>query len=216
MKAFFKDNDKIIINSMDYTEALVGKQFLNDLTGKTVSVEQRYDINDDFDGLVFAISGTPAANELTVTPSVEYQEIESSEGFGFTKVNVEPVTSEIDPNIRPENILRGVSILGVNGTADLALEGNGFFYTVLGDVADPTQLLEAPDVEHWEFWIQGANDFSGSNLMLQATNYSLSFVIDATSENSATVTSPDGLSYMVEVTTDPESGDKQVVVEPEN
>ena len=55
MKAFFKDSDKIIINSMDYTEALVGKQFLENLKDKEIKVEQRYDINDDFDGLVISI-----------------------------------------------------------------------------------------------------------------------------------------------------------------
>lgn len=56
MRAFFKDNDKIIINSMDYSEALVGQQFLKDLSNKTLSVEGRNDINDEFDGFVFKIT----------------------------------------------------------------------------------------------------------------------------------------------------------------
>lgn len=56
MRAFFKDNDKIIINSMDYSEALVGRQFLKDLSDKTLSVEGRNDINDEFDGFVFKIT----------------------------------------------------------------------------------------------------------------------------------------------------------------
>lgn len=55
MKAFFKESNKIIINSMSYDEALVGKQFLAALEGKTIKVEQRNDINDDFDGLVISI-----------------------------------------------------------------------------------------------------------------------------------------------------------------
>lgn len=59
MKAFFKDTDKIIINSMDHSESLVGKQFLNSLKNKTVKIEQRNDINDDFDGLVITIIDTP-------------------------------------------------------------------------------------------------------------------------------------------------------------
>lgn len=59
MKAFFKDSDKIIINSMDYTEALVGKQFLDNLDGKMIKAEQRNDINDDFDGLVLSIVDMP-------------------------------------------------------------------------------------------------------------------------------------------------------------
>ena len=55
MKAFFKDSEKLIINSMDYTEALVGKEFLNKLATKDIKVEQRYDVNDDFDGLVITL-----------------------------------------------------------------------------------------------------------------------------------------------------------------
>ena len=56
MRAFFKDTDKIVINSMDHSEALVGKQFLSNLQGKVLDVEQRNDINDDFDGLVLKIT----------------------------------------------------------------------------------------------------------------------------------------------------------------
>lgn len=64
MKAFFKDNTKIIINSMDYTEALVGKKFLQELEGKTLKVEQRNDVNDDFDGLVLSIVEIPNTEEV--------------------------------------------------------------------------------------------------------------------------------------------------------
>lgn len=64
MKAFFKDNDKIIINSMDYNEALVGKQFLKNLEGKALKVEQRNDVNDDFDGLVLSVIEIPDVGEI--------------------------------------------------------------------------------------------------------------------------------------------------------
>ena len=68
MKAFFKESTKIIINSMSYDEALVGKQFLAALEGKEIKVEQRNDINDDFDGLVISIvepEGTTTNEEST-------------------------------------------------------------------------------------------------------------------------------------------------------
>ena len=55
MKAYFKDDKRIIFNSMDYTEALVGKAFLDNSEDKYVVVEERYDVNDDFDGLVLTI-----------------------------------------------------------------------------------------------------------------------------------------------------------------
>lgn len=216
MKAFFKDNDKIIINSMDYTEALVGKQFLNDLNGKILIAEQRNDINDDFDGLVLTIGLAPSAGDITVTPTTELQEFDAPDMAGFSKVFVNPVTSEIDANIVPKNIVKGVSILGVEGNASLALEGSGFFYTVNGAVNDPILLIESPGVEHWELWIQGANEFGECSALLSSDDYFLNLTVDATSENSATVTNQDGTEYSVEITIDPESGDKQLVVEPEN
>lgn len=72
MKAFFKDSDKIIINSMDYTEALVGKSFLEKLSSKDVKIEQRYDVNDDFDGLVISlIDKQPVEEPTDNTPIVD-------------------------------------------------------------------------------------------------------------------------------------------------
>jgi len=76
MKAFFKESNKIIINSMSYDEALVGKQFLAALEGKTIKVEQRNDINDDFDGLVISIVDIPVEEE---TPTQEEQTEEQGE-----------------------------------------------------------------------------------------------------------------------------------------
>ena len=68
MKAFFKESTKIIINSMSYDEALVGKQLLAALEGKTIKVEQRNDINDDFDGLVISIVEPAEQEETPVEP----------------------------------------------------------------------------------------------------------------------------------------------------
>ena len=78
MKAFFKESNKIIINSMSYDEALVGKQFLADLEGKTIKVEQRNDINDDFDGLVISIVDIPV-NEETTTETPVTETVEQGE-----------------------------------------------------------------------------------------------------------------------------------------
>lgn len=54
--------------------------------------------------------------EKTVTPTTEAQEITADNGRELSKVTVEAVTSAIDANITPENILEGVSILGIEGT----------------------------------------------------------------------------------------------------
>lgn len=60
----------------------------------------------------------PNVQPLNVTPSIESQEIYALDGIsGYSPVNVEAVTSDIDANIQPSNILEGTSILGVEGTA---------------------------------------------------------------------------------------------------
>lgn len=52
-----------------------------------------------------------------VTPTTEAQSITPDTGYnGISLVEVEPVTSNIDSNIIPENIRKDVSILGINGT----------------------------------------------------------------------------------------------------
>ena len=80
MKAFFKESNKIIINSMSYDEALVGKQFLAALEGKTIKVEQRNDINDDFDGLVISIVDVPVdAEPTTEAPAETTETVEQGE-----------------------------------------------------------------------------------------------------------------------------------------
>lgn len=70
MKAYFKDENKIIFNSMDYTEALVGKAFLDNSVGNTIKVEERYDVNDDFDGLVLSV-GDKIITEEEVEERIE-------------------------------------------------------------------------------------------------------------------------------------------------
>ena len=54
--------------------------------------------------------------ELTATPSTEEQIFEAKGVDYFSKVTVDPVTSDIDSNIVPENIRIGTTILGVTGT----------------------------------------------------------------------------------------------------
>lgn len=57
---------------------------------------------------------------LTVNPSTNEQTFSKNPGewyVGYNNVTVNPVTSSIDANIKPENIIEGVSILGVEGKA---------------------------------------------------------------------------------------------------
>lgn len=58
---------------------------------------------------------------LTVDPSTNEQTFSKNPGewyVGYNNVTVNPVTSSIDANITPENIAKGVTILGVEGIAE--------------------------------------------------------------------------------------------------
>lgn len=66
------------------------------------------------------ITGTydnyPPLTTVSISPKITPQTITPPSGFdGFTKASVDPVTHDIDPNIKPENIRKGATILGVEG-----------------------------------------------------------------------------------------------------
>ena len=59
----------------------------------------------------------PSSQVKTITPTTYLQEIEPDANFEFmSKVYVSPVSRNIDDDIRPENIRKGVEILEVTGT----------------------------------------------------------------------------------------------------
>lgn len=63
--------------------------------------------------------------EPTVDASTSQQLIEPSTGYAcFKNVTVNPVTSAIDSNIKPANIKKGVSILGVEGSLETGTSTN--------------------------------------------------------------------------------------------
>lgn len=56
----------------------------------------------------------PELENINIEPSVE-QQILKSEKYGYGEVIINPVTSNIDEEIKPENIKVGINILGVEG-----------------------------------------------------------------------------------------------------
>lgn len=67
----------------------------------------------------------PALEDVEITPTTEEQKIKSNTHYGYDEVTVKPVTADIDSNIVPKNIAKGVEILGVLGD----LEGSLFAET---------------------------------------------------------------------------------------
>lgn len=66
-----------------------------------------------------AYGGSPLQTK-EIQPKVTDQTVMPDEGHsGFSSVTVKAVTSAIDANITPENIKKGVTILGVTGTLEV-------------------------------------------------------------------------------------------------
>lgn len=83
---------------------------------------------------------TPVVSPLNVTPSTSAQQFIPSAGTdGYNPVNVAAVTNTIDSNITSDNIVNGVTILGVTGTAPKRVAGlrsigqNGTYSVVRSD-----------------------------------------------------------------------------------
>ena len=64
------------------------------------------------------VQSSPVIDSLSITPTTSAQTITAPSGTdGYSPVNVAAVTASIDNNIVASNIVSGVSILGVNGSA---------------------------------------------------------------------------------------------------
>ena len=77
----------------------------------------------DDDSLKFKLDNkiekvSPPLENLEVNPSKEEQTFKSKDYYGYDEVKVNPVTNSIDENIKPENIKKDVSILGVIGNVE--------------------------------------------------------------------------------------------------
>ena len=74
----------------------------------------------------YEAGGSPVLEEIQINPSLTEQNITASAGYdGISAVKVNPVTSDIDSDIIPENIKAGVEILGIVGNyADSSINKN--------------------------------------------------------------------------------------------
>ena len=96
-----------------------------------------------FDG-VSRFSYKTRRQDKTVTPSTTEQTVNCDSGYvGIRSVTVNPVTSAIDSNIIPENIKKGISILGVEGTNEPHVfpMGTVLAQDILSDEPAPQNLV---------------------------------------------------------------------------
>lgn len=96
---------------------------------------------------------TPTTSEQTITPQGVYN--------GFSTITVDPVTSSIDPNITPSNIVNGVTILGVQGSADAL---NGETITVTPTTSQQVITPTSPHNGITEVTVNGVTSSIDSNI----------------------------------------------------
>ena len=98
---------------------------LTDITVTPTKEEQTFPTPEGFDGIAnVTVEGyTPNNTPITVAPSLQDVTYNTPIGFdGIANVTVEGVTSDIDQNIKPQNIKKDVEILGVVGTMESGVE----------------------------------------------------------------------------------------------
>ena len=83
-----------------------------------ITANGTYEKEDGYNRVVVNVeSHNVNLQEKTTNPATTAVEVTPDLGFdGLSKVTVNPVDSNIDPNIVPENIKTGVTVLGVEGT----------------------------------------------------------------------------------------------------
>lgn len=67
-------------------------------------------------GVVFYAALDSGSKEMEIEPSTVSREIYIRKSDNIRTLHIKPVTSRIDGNLIPENIKKGVTILGINGT----------------------------------------------------------------------------------------------------
>ena len=136
---------------------------------------------------ILGVNGTVVelnGSTKTVSPSTSQQTITpTSPSNGLTSVTVNPVTSSIDSNIKPENIKEDVTILGVTGTF---AGGSGSKYgvaidNIFGDV-NSSGALQAPTPPA---------DITFTGVKTISANYALSYEFYQKSLSGTAVSFPD-------------------------
>ena len=97
----------------------------------------------------------PNLQEKNIEPATIYQSIVPDNGYdGLSKVNISAVTNSIDSNIQPQNIKKGITILGVNGTMQATSGSPKFSQLIDGTIEtiDENDLSEPTSIKDYTFY----------------------------------------------------------------
>lgn len=153
-----------------------------------IKIRRKYKINDIKVGIAKVF---PSLINLEVNPTKEKQVFNHENSYGYDEVVVNPVTNEVDENIKPNNIRAGVNILGVEGNiehieywADTPPDTSNFnltyyikqlpTYLDISNTSKPLQFtnyyqLEVADLRKWDLSKTNQMSFS-NNPMLREVN----------------------------------------------
>lgn len=107
-------------------------------------------VNGTFEG-----AKEPNLQEKNIEPATIYQSIVPDNGYdGLSKVNISAVTNSIDSNIQPQNIKKGVTILGVNGTMQATSGSPKFSQLIDGTIEnlEESDLSESTSIKDYTFY----------------------------------------------------------------
>lgn len=191
-------NDIIIDieNNKDIEIKLESKQYSNlqTKTIKPITEEQIVEADSQYDALSKVIVQAVDPSEYykeeeskNVVPMTVSQTIQPTENKVINEINVEAVTNEIDSNIQSQNILSGVSILGVQGnieipenyTGDYNITSNGTLPVANKKMAQDL-IIEVPSIMGQ--YVSGnvaaltANDLMGATSIASYTFYNNIFL----------------------------------------
>lgn len=143
MKAYFKDNNKLIINSLDSQEAIIGQNFINDISNKVITIEARKDVNDDFDGLVITTKTgkqslpEPTLSDVTLTSKI----VENVHNLIFTvKGNDSSVICDYNET-KVQLVLDYLSNYCLEGTTPTFDIVNQFKFTLKPEITEITYVF---------------------------------------------------------------------------
>lgn len=110
------DNIKQGVSILGVEGTYTGPSKLQDKTSAASHEDIVITADSDYDALSSVTIKKVETEDITINPSMEEKTYERSTDKFINKVTVNPVTSDVDANIRPENIKQNMSILGVVGS----------------------------------------------------------------------------------------------------
>lgn len=149
----------------------------------TITENGVYEPSEGYTGIGTATVNVPTVNnqDKTVTPKITQQTISADSGFsGLGTVTVNAVDSSIDSDIVASNIVKGVNILGVEGTA---VELNGSTLSVTPTASAQNHTPTAPSNGFTSVSVEGDANLISENIVKNVSIFGVQGTYEGTPIN---------------------------------